>query len=229
MNPIFYVRDIVSYINEFIKDDNPLLSCNKYLKGLKLEYITLNKTYSLKYYENAEFRDLIQSKMNNSRFQLSLNLSNCSQVTDLSVLKNIHSLDLSYCRCISDDISALENTYILNLKGCENITNVSMLGNLHTLNLSYCYYITDVSMLGNLHTLDLDHCYFIYDITMLGNLHTLNISYCNYVKDVSMLENVHTLDITGCSKITPTNVFSLQKLHILIRDDKILYMKYSGC
>ena len=56
------------------------------------------------------------------------------------------------------DVSMLGNVHVLNLFGCYNITDVSMLGKVHTLDLSHCSKITDVSMLGNVHTLDLYWC-----------------------------------------------------------------------
>ena len=46
---LLYVNDIIYSINEYIKDDNNLLNCNKYLNGLKLKNYTFNKIHSLKY------------------------------------------------------------------------------------------------------------------------------------------------------------------------------------
>ena len=149
---IFDIHSIVYQINEYIEDDNNLLVCNKYLKGLKLRYYRFNKKYSLKYYNNEEFRKLIQSKILSNK--LSLNLSNCNKIRDVSMLGNLHTLNLSCC---------------------DQITDVSMLGNLHTLNLECCYRIRDVSMLGNLHTLSLYGCNKITDISMLGNIKELII------------------------------------------------------
>jgi hypothetical protein len=42
---------------------------------------------------------------------------NCENITDVSMLGNLHTLDM---------------------RGCKNITDVSMLGNLHILNIGYC-------------------------------------------------------------------------------------------
>jgi hypothetical protein len=47
MPKIFYIQNIVYLINEYIKDDNNLLICNKYLKELKLKYYKFNQKYSL--------------------------------------------------------------------------------------------------------------------------------------------------------------------------------------
>jgi hypothetical protein len=179
---IFYIKDIVYSINEFIKDDNNLLNTNKYLYELKLKYYKLNKEYSLKYYFDNEFKNLIDSKITNSKFQLSLDLSFCDGITD-------------------EGIKILGNLHALNLFGCYEITDegIKYLGNLHTLNLRWCNKITDegIKHLGNLHTLNLRHCYKITDkgIKMLGNIHTLNLTYCDLITDegIKNLSNVKNL------------------------------------
>ena len=74
------------------------------------------------------------------------------EVTDVSSLGNVHTLDLSGIWGITD-VSSLGNAHTLNLFNCQGITDVSSLGNVHTLNLSNCHQITDVSSLGNVHTL----------------------------------------------------------------------------
>ena len=115
---------------------------------------------------------------------------------DLYTFKDLYMLDIYNCHIT--DVSMLRNLHTLNISCCYNITDVSMLGNLHTLDISRCYKITDVSMLGNLHTLDISYCN-ITDVSMLGKLHTLYISGCEKITDVSMLGNLHTLDICGCN------------------------------
>ena len=50
------------------------------------------------------------------------------------------------------DVSMLGNVHTLNLCGTK-VTDVSMLGNVHTLNLRYTQ-VTDVSMLGNVHIIN---------------------------------------------------------------------------
>ena len=134
---IFYIDGIMNEINEYIQDNN-LLVCNKYLKGLKLRYYKFNQKYSLKYYNDEKFKKLIQSKIPSNK--LGLNLS-------------------YYFNRINEDLSMLGNLHTLNLIDCFEIRDVSMLGNLHTLNLNRCYRIRDVSMLGRLYTLDLSYCF----------------------------------------------------------------------
>jgi hypothetical protein len=98
---IFYIDNIIQIINEYINQDNNLLNCNKYLS--KLKYFELNKKYSLEYIQNINFKNLIHSKIINSKFQL--NLGFCEEITNecLKHLGNLHTLDLSGCKKIIDE------------------------------------------------------------------------------------------------------------------------------
>ena len=96
-----------------------------------------NKFNKYKHQEfiKIKFKDyLLTKKWLNIKFKINLSETN---ITDISMLGNVHTLNLSHC---------------------QNITDVSMLGNVHTLNLSYCKNIKDVSMLGKVHTLNLKYC-----------------------------------------------------------------------
>ncbi|AIK96064.1 hypothetical protein [Candidatus Odyssella acanthamoebae] len=73
-----------------------------------------------------------------------------AMVTQWTTLSRI---DLS--RTDVTDVSALGNVHTLNLQGCEGVTDVSALGNVHTLNLRGCRGVTDVSALGKVHNLTL--------------------------------------------------------------------------
>ena len=75
----------------------------------------------------------------------SLNLWNCKNVTDVSSLGQVHSLNLSETNIT--DVSSLGQVHSLNLSET-NITDVSSLGQVHLLNLRHCYNVTDVSSLG---------------------------------------------------------------------------------
>jgi hypothetical protein len=141
---LFYIDNIVYLINEYIKDNNNnLLDCNIYLYNLKLKYFKLNNMYSFKYLEDIKFKNLIHSRIINSKLQLSLNLINCKKITneENKMIGDIHTLDLSWSNKITDE-------------------EIKILGNLHTLFLTSCKKITDegIKMLGNLHTLDLSSC-----------------------------------------------------------------------
>jgi hypothetical protein len=199
---IFYINDIIYKINEYIKDDNNLLNCNKYLNELKLKNYKLNIEYSLKYCNNIHFRNLIHSKIINSRLQLSLNLTQTTIDEGLKNLGNLHTLNLWGCKRITDEgLKHLGHLHTLNLSNCDKITDegVKYLGNLHTLYLQRCNQITDKGLknLSDLHTLDLSCCSNITDegIKYLGNLHMLNLKNCNKITDegIKYLENVKNL------------------------------------
>ena len=200
---IFYIKDIIYKINEYIKDDNNLLNCNKYLNELKLKNYKLNIEYSLKYYNNIHFQKLIHSKIINSRLQLSLNLTQTI--------------------IIDEGLKNLGNLHTLNLWGCKRITDEGLkhLGNLHTLCLSYCSQITDegIKHLGNLHTLDLWGCNQITNegLKHLGHLHTLRLSCCSNITDecIKYLGHLHTLYLYSCDKITDEGIKYLGNLHTL--------------
>ncbi len=104
---IFDIYDIVYSIGEFVWDDNNLLNCSKSLYGMKLKYYKLNSKYSLKYCQDGNFKNLINSKITNTRLQLSLNLRWCRQITDDGLkslgLDNVHALNLCWCSQITDE------------------------------------------------------------------------------------------------------------------------------
>jgi len=110
--PVEIYRQIQSYTNI-----NALLNSSKQFKRDKYEvyYWKLNKEYSLKYYNDMDFRGTINNLVYKTKYQLSLDLSRCEHLTDISMLGNVHTL---------------------NLHDCVQITDVSMLRNVHTLNLS---------------------------------------------------------------------------------------------
>ena len=161
-------RYIVDYLNE--QDIHSLFNTSMRLASMKKKFVywKLSKNQSLRYQADSSIRLQIEALVNNPRAQISLNLTYCYRLSDVSALGNVHTLDLRYCDAISD---------------------ASALGNVHTLNLSYLSAITYVSALGNVHTLNLSGCNAISDVRGLGNVHTLNLSGCQAITDVSALEN----------------------------------------
>jgi len=147
--------DIFILISLFVSVNKLTSTCRDLFFGVKPHlylYWRLNTTHSLKYYEDEAFRALVHSRIENISLQLSLNLSGCYGITDVSALGGVHTLDLS---------------------NCHGITDVSDLCEVHTLILRYCYGITDVRALGGVHTLDLSGCRGITDVRALSGVHTL--------------------------------------------------------
>ena len=87
---------------------------------------------------------------------ITLDLSDCTNLVDVSTLGNVKILYLKNCKSIKD-VSALGNVQVLDLSFCTGITDVSALGNVRVLKLHCCTGIKDVSALGNAQTLDLTH------------------------------------------------------------------------
>jgi hypothetical protein len=163
--------DIFGLLQSYLarEEFQAFLHANKHVHSeyISRRYISLNKKYSMLYYESASFRERILSMILNPRRQLAINLSACSGVTDVSMLGGVHTLNLSNCRGVTD-VGMLGGVHTLNLSGCSGVTDVSMLGGVHTLDLSCCRGVTDVSMLGGVHTLDLSGCSGVTDVSMLG-------------------------------------------------------------
>ena len=172
MTNIFLNIDLFQTINEYTDLRSFCDTCRSFATLKKYVNYKLNKEYSLMYYDDVLFRNIVLSKIFNPNKQLRLDLGGCNKITDVSALRNVHTLDLQGCKNITD-VSALGNVHTLNLQDCDNITDVSALGNVHNLCLYGCKNITDVSALGNVHTLNLQGCESITDVSALGNVHTL--------------------------------------------------------
>jgi hypothetical protein len=155
-------------------------------------YVKLNSINSKHYVNDKEFQEHCLSLIKSSSRQLGLNLAGCRDISDVSALGGVHTLDLSGCGNIHD-VSALGGVHSLNLSGCQGISDVSALGGVHSLNLSGCQGIHDVSALGCVHTLDLSRCAGISDVSALGGVHTLDLINCPGIRDVSALGGVHSL------------------------------------
>lgn len=166
---------IFEKLKDYIDDNNSicsLLNTLKTFEGLKKLkfYWNINLTYSKKYYVGGDFKLKLDSIIDESWKQLSLNLSYCDEISDVSALGHVNSLNLSECR---------------------NVIDVSDLGSLHFLNLSHCNNVSDVSALGNVHSLDLSGSYNVDDVSNLRNVNPLNLSCCIKLIGVSALGNVH--------------------------------------
>ena len=134
MDPLFNI-DLFRYINEYT-DLRSLCDTSVLFASLK-QYINykLNDDYSFMYYDDISFRNRVLSKIYNPYKQLRLDLNWCN-MSDVSTLGNVHTLNLSLCYNIKD-VSALGHVYNLDLSWC-NIEDVSALGKVYNLKLSMC-------------------------------------------------------------------------------------------
>lgn len=129
----------------------------------------------------------------------SLNLSSCKQISDFSLLANLHKLKT------------------LNLSGCTQINDLSFLSDLThltSLNLSHCGQIIDLHPLSNLiqlTSLDLSGCGQVRDLSpLLGltQMTSLNLSNCelvNVFNSLVKLTQLTSLHLSNCRKIDDLN------------------------
>lgn len=175
-----FVKDIIKYkvidIHKLLVYSGIKYIQREYIKTFFFSYkISFNRPLSKNFYSNILFQkilfSLIDDDFDKYTFSFDLSWSNIKDLNPLSRFKNIDTLDLSWCKALSD-INALKNINInkLELNGCKNINDVSPLKNVTILDLSYCTGIKDVSLLGNVSTLNLTGCSNIKNFNLLNNI-----------------------------------------------------------
>jgi Leucine-rich repeat (LRR) protein len=163
-----------------------------------------------------------------------LNLDNCPNLDDISLLPSFSKLDTLWLDGFSREqqfahlgkCSALRRlsqnrSNLSNLKHLESLLHLQVLslGNNSTLND-----ISGLSAIINLTTLKLNSCKSILDITPLGNLTNLtnlSLAYCDSIQDITPLGNLTTLttlNLPHCKlvfDITPlSNLTNLSNLNL---------------
>ena len=104
--------DILRYLQEFANINELFHTCQSFYKIKKYVYIwRLNKEYSYKYYQEHEFRILVQSKMCETFQQLCINLcyNQCLICDNVENLDNLHELNVAYTNFTAADINKLNN------------------------------------------------------------------------------------------------------------------------
>ena len=140
-----------------------LIDCRNFIDCINLKKFNLSNSL---FVENLSSISYLLNKKSFQNRLVKVNLSNCTNLIDVSSLSNITKLNLSHCSEVRD-VNCLKNVKYLNLSNCIKIKDVSMLGNVFKLNLSH----TKIS-----------------DVSKLGNNNILNLICCNNIKDVSNLE-----------------------------------------
>jgi hypothetical protein len=224
----------------------PLLF-NKYKKHINYSF---TEYYTKMYKIDDTFRAKVLSRIANPQKQLCLNIKfkfitveelsvlgnvyylclyGCTiigmrdDIIDLSVLENVHTLNLSYfrfseikkinkidtlilTRCLITNVTPFKDVRVLNLQHCCNIINVRPLRNVRYICLAGCK-ISDLSGLENADTLDLSGCNYITDVSPLKCVRVLDLSFCKNITNVCALENV-VLNLSW----SPVDVFTLSEL-----------------
>ena len=225
----------------------PLLF-NKYKKHINYSF---TEYYTKMYKIDDTFRAKVLSRIANPQKQLCLNINfkfitveelsvlgnvyylclyGCTiigmrdDIIDLSVLENVHTLNLSYfrfseikkinnidtlilTRCLVTNVTPFKDVRVLNLQHCCNIINVSPLRNVRYICLSGCK-ISDLSGLENADTLDLSGCNNITDVSPLKCVRVLDLSFCRNITHTDALVNVSALNLSW----SPVDVFTLSEL-----------------
>lgn len=240
---IFHLVDLVGVIYSYLNyaDGLNLLATTKYLyeNTSNIRYLKLNRNGSKRYYESEMFRNHINTLIKDTAKQLNLNFYDFDWLSNVSVLSDVHTLNLRYCKQVENVdtlcntthlildhtnvryTKCLKNLMSLSLRFCQQLFDISSLGKLHYLDLSYCN-VSDVSSLGNVNTLILQGCENIVDVSALTNVHILDISECINIANISALKNTYNLNLTGCEAIrsvdmlTNVSILNVNQCHNVI-------------
>jgi hypothetical protein len=231
-------NEIISYIL-YNNDKLTFYSLNKYTLQYKHDnyYYNFNVIYSLKYYNDDNYRNYIKNKINTIE-RMSLNYIKNDNIIDINRLNNVHALYLSKCSnitecyCINTSIIDCSFTSIedlnmfswnilhtLDLTGCDlsNHEDLSCLNGINNINLCKTN-ISNISSLSSscIKNLNLSYNRLIKDFSNLGNIkNVLDLSYTNIKdKDLNDLCNIHTLilkstDITNVSNLIHNTILDL--------------------
>jgi hypothetical protein len=98
MIDLFFTNPDLFRVINFYTDLRNLCDTCTVLSTMK-QYIfyLFNREYSLLYYDDILFRQRVLNKICNPCKQLHLNLSDCNQIIDVSVLGNVRTLNLRNC------------------------------------------------------------------------------------------------------------------------------------
>jgi hypothetical protein len=108
-------------------------------------------------------------------FNYILDLGLCPLITNVSSLGSVYNLTLSEFQ--GNDISALKNVKVLDLSYSPHLVDLSSLDNsVEVLNISYCDLIVNITMLHKVKSLDITECFQIKDFTGLNSLHDLEMN-----------------------------------------------------
>ncbi|XP_044049322.1 dynein regulatory complex subunit 6 isoform X1 [Siniperca chuatsi] len=171
-----------------------------------------------------------------------LNVSHCSQITDVSVMRiaqrlcKLYHLNLSYCERLTDmSLEWLSGSSIcsLDISGC-NIQDQGLAAlegiHLKKLVLAECVYVTDVGIeklcknVRDLEHVDVSHCVALSDPAIRAisfycrSLVTLRMSGCPKMTDMAVQyltsgsQYLRELDVSGCVLLTDRTLRHLDKM-----------------
>ena len=214
-----YYYDLRKYVSN--DDWNALINSSQNFKTVKYysRHIILNRHFSNVYLISPEFKKMIDSKLGNISWQLSLNLDNYiipdmdnyNNSSTLSSYVMLYSLSIRYSNI--NELSTLKYLKKLDLTGCHEITDLSPLKFIEEINLSHCTAITDLLPIKNVKKIILNHCQ-VSDLSVLIQIKYIYITNCNNITNVTSLKNVNTVHLIMCNNIT--TVKELNKVENLL-------------
>jgi len=108
------LSDVFGVLREFLTANDFLQLCHVskiiYVETKPHKFYYLNRFLSLEFCFDEYFREIVRSILLRDK-QLSLNLSGCRNVVDVSALGGVHTLNLSGCRNVVD-VSALGRVHL---------------------------------------------------------------------------------------------------------------------
>ena len=153
---------------------------------------------------------------------LALDINSLVDISALSGLSSLTTLNLSGCKFLSDirPLRDLTSLISLDLNGCESLSDISALSGLSSLtwlNLGLCTTLTEISAIRGLISLTsliLDRCRSLTDITALSDLTSLtslNLSECRSLTNITALSgltSLTSLDLSWCESLTDITALS---------------------
>lgn len=229
MSIIKLAEELIILLQSFLlqKDYHSLMNTSKqYFHDVKKKtiYFMLNKEYSLRYFEDLNFRSLLLNQVENGWKQIGLILwkpwdgnkelplhhvrfvfQDCPPLTDLD---HIESIDGS---CSLQTIPFLPKLKKLVIRQGIELKNVQHLSHLSDISFSFCLLLTDIRALKDVPNLSFEYCG-IQNISMLGNQRKLRIA-SSLIMNVHSLSNVRYLSLHDCGNIV--DVSSLKGIYHL--------------
>ncbi len=131
-----------------------------------------------------------------------------TSIIDLRTFSHLSSLTISHLKV--KDITPLKDIPVLSLSYCGEVTDFSALSNQRELTLSQCLRLTDVSSFRSVRKLSLNACPSVSDVSPLKGIYDLTLHSCSNIKDISCLGNHHRLSLAGVNNSSGFDVL----LHI---------------
>jgi hypothetical protein len=128
---------------------------------------------------------------------------NCSDLTNISCLKNVPFLSLRGCQRISD-FSALGNQSYLDLMSCYHVSDkdVERFGNVSVLNISFCAWVSKIVSLMKIRRLYAFGCGSLRTVSLTSNdIVSAILNSCSKLSTVNITGSVFLLDVTACDQV----------------------------